>query len=126
MEKLTKYKYTLPRQFLEDLFNEEMDNVRSALSEVRESDPKGYLRLMVDIGKIIIPKEGNLRHDIYNHDLDELTALGKIKDKPGLNHIEGQYVDDIQFICEEPPLLSHPQITDTPEDIAAAIHDAPE
>lgn len=124
MEKLTKYKYTLPRQFLEDLFNGEMDNVRSALSQVRESDPKGYLRLMVDIGKIIIPKEGNLRHDIYNHDLDELTALGKINDAPALNHIEGQYIDEI--LSEEPPRLSHPQVTDLPEDIAAAIHDAPE
>lgn len=116
---IPKPRYVMPRDFLNDLFNEEMDNIRNALAEVRVTDPKTYLRTIVKIGELVIPKTGNIRHDIVNHDLDELAALGRGRD---INYITAENVDYIED--EEVPSLppmAHPDITDSPDDIVSSL-----
>lgn len=115
---IPKPRYVMPRDFLNDLFNEEMDNIRNALAEVRATDPKTYLRTIVKIGELVIPKTGNIRHDIVNHDLDELAALGRGRDT---NYITAENVDYIEEDIPSLPPMAHPDITDSPDDIVSSL-----
>ena len=72
--KKKKEPYAMPRDFLNDLFNEERDNIREALEDVRQRSPNLYLKTMIEIGKLIIPKNGNIRVDHINHDLQFLEG----------------------------------------------------
>lgn len=116
---IPKPRYVMPRDFLNDLFNEEMDNIRSALAEVRTTDPKTYLRTIVKIGELVIPKTGNIRHDIVNHDLDELAALGRGRDTNYITAEAVDYTDDVD--TPSLPPMAHPDITDSPDDIMNSL-----
>lgn len=109
----------LPRDFLEDIFNEERDNVRSALNEVRLADPKAYLRTMVEIAKLVVPKTGNIRVDHVNHDIDELRALGNSFDPIQLPEVSSPpYIEVAPW---EEPKPAHPAVTDTQDEIMSSI-----
>lgn len=103
--------FKLPREFLSAVFNEEQDNVRRTLDEVRMSDPRTYLRTMLEIAKIIVPKQGNIRVDHVNHDLDELMAMGRGNDRPLITE-HPQIKENIEEVPWENVIESHPDITD--------------
>ena len=110
--KKKKEPYAMPRDFLNDLFNEERDNIREALEDVRQRSPNMYLKTMIEIGKLIIPKNGNIRVDHINHDLDELAVLGRSVDIQPVIEADNSY--------EELPynnLPAHPSVTDTPKEL---------
>lgn len=66
-----------PRARLEEIFSENVSALRQGLESLRYSDPKFFVRCMLDIAKLVIPKESNVN---INHGLDsdmrELIALG--------------------------------------------------
>ena len=67
---------------------------------------------MIEIGKLIIPKNGNIRVDHINHDLDELAVLGRSVDIQPVIEADNSY--------EELPynnLPAHPSVTDTPKEL---------
>lgn len=112
--------YMMPREFLNRLFNEEKDNIRMALAQVREDNPKFYLRTMLEVGKLVIPKTGNIRHDVVNHDMDELSALAKSYDRPMIDVDNSSYIEEITP-WENAARPVHPDITDTPDEIVSSL-----
>lgn len=115
--------FMMPRQFLEQLFSDERDNIRNALAMVREDNPKFYLRTMIEIGKTIVPKMGSIRHDLVNHDMDELSALARSCDSP-TKVID---VDNSSYIEELTPWENaqgekvHPDVLDTSDEIMSSL-----
>lgn len=112
--KKKKEPYAMPRDFLNDLFNEERDNIREALEDVRQRSPNMYLKTMIEIGKLIIPKNGNLRVDHINHDLDELAVLGRSVDIPPVIIREDNSYEELPYNNDLP---AHPSVTDFPKEL---------
>lgn len=109
-------KYVLPRDFLTNLFNEEQEKVREALDQVYAVDPRAYLRTMLEIAKILVPKDSNIRVDHVNHDLDELMAMSKMNDRP-LIPDRSEVTESIETIPWEDATPLHPDITDMPDSL---------
>lgn len=112
--------FMMPREFLTQLFNEEKDNIRVALAKVREDNPKFYLRTMLEVGKLVIPKNGDNKRDRENHDMDELSALAKSYDRPMIDVDNSSYVEEITP-WENAARPVHPDITDTPDEIISSL-----
>lgn len=112
--------FMMPREFLTRLFNEEKDNIRVALAKVREDNPKFYLRTMLEVGKLVIPKNGDNKRDRENHDMDELSALAKSYDRPMIDVDNSSYVEEITP-WENAARPVHPDITDTPDEIISSL-----
>lgn len=104
-----------PREFLEDVFKNQADKILNALNEVYDIDKKFYLKTMMEIGKLVIPKETkktDTRVNV-NADIKELANLSAMKDARPI--IEAAPITD-EF--EEIPSASHPDVTD---DIASLL-----
>ena len=112
--------FMMPREFLTQLFNEEKDNIRMALAKVREDNPKFYLRTMLEVGKLVIPKNGDTKRDKENHDMDELSALARSRDRPMLGVDNSSYIEEITP-WENAARPVHPDITDTPDEIVSSL-----
>lgn len=106
-------RFVLPRDFLNNLFNEEQEKVREALDQIYAVDPRAYLRTMLEIAKILVPKDSNIRVDHVNHDIDELMAMSKMNDRPMIPERSG-VTESIEDIPWEDATPLHPDITDTP------------
>lgn len=112
--------FMMPREFLTQLFNEEKDNIRMALAKVREDNPKFYLRTMLEVGKLVIPKNGDTKRDKENHDMDELSALARSRDRPMIDVDNSSYIEEITP-WENAARPVHPDITDTPDEIVSSL-----
>lgn len=117
-----KEDFMMPRQFLEELFNEERDNIRTTLAKVREDNPKFYLRTMLEVGKIIVPKTGSIRHDVVNHDMDELSALARSYDSPKVIDVDNSsYIEELTPWGHAQSEKVHPDVLDTSEEIMSSL-----
>jgi len=114
--------FMMPRQFLKELFNEERDNIRTALAKVREDNPKFYLRTMLEVGKIIVPKTGTNRQDLEDHDMDELAALAHSYDTPKvLGVINPSYIEEFIPWENAQGEKVHPDVLDTSDEIMSSL-----
>lgn len=117
-----KEDFMMPRQFLEELFNEERDNIRTTLAKVREDNPKFYLRTMLEVGKIVVPKTGTIRHDVVNHDMDELSALARSYDAPEVIDVDNSsYIEELTPWENAQGEKVHPDVLDTSDEIMSSL-----
>lgn len=84
-----------PRQFLADAFRGQAENITKALNEVYEIDKKYYLRTMIEVAKIVTPKESKQTHISVNTDMRELATLSSMNDaKPVYDRIPADPIQD--------------------------------
>lgn len=131
----TRGKTTFPSELLASLFNEEFDNFKAALRDVREIDPRSYIKAVIDIGKMIAPnkKEVDVKHKI-DVDLHELAMLSQIPQPKALADTnieftdfdeipaEAQYDEDSE---EEIAYNTHPAIKEDFRELGLAMTPIP-
>lgn len=90
-----------PPELLASLFNKEFDNFQKALNDVREIDPRSYVKAMIDIAKMVAPtkKEVDIKHKI-DVDLHELAMIGSQAQPKMLEQPASEYTD-FDEIAEE-------------------------
>lgn len=100
------------KQIFTHLFKKETKNIIETLDVIRDIDPRTYLKVMVEMGKLSMVAEKEMEgNKNLNNELEELVALRE-KKVPKVNVEAIETVTDFVEVKDTPPIPKEPILTD--------------